>query len=394
MFYRFLQQNCIQTIENLGALVKLDTLNVSNNLIKRLDTDSFANLSAINTLQISHNFLQSKQDIQVLAECKSLSVLDLSHNKLDDVGVIEVLELMPQLAVLNLMHNPVIRLVQSYRRVLISRCKALTYLDDRPVFDKERLATEAWAIGGVEAERAERQRQHDAEIEEQNRNFEAMKRLQERGRARRLMNYGPESLEHDSQFSGRLLQFRDEQLARIDGGPSTTEIVEILASEGDNVESQASFIQNNVPYAPSAEDLTSLVEKKHSVQSVAPHKPPLETPSSNLLEEVFEEEVDSFKQVAIEDRQENDMKYYVRPTEQALVDKSLLPELASYNTKQEEFESMETLLSKAPVASFNLGDSQKTLIEELCEDGQDVDEIHVGEEGAATKSGNAKKVWE
>jgi len=70
------------------------------------------------------------------------------------------------------MSNPVISKIQNYRRVMISRCKKLTYLDDRPVFDKERLAVEAWAIGGPEAERAERARQKEEEMEAHNRNFE------------------------------------------------------------------------------------------------------------------------------------------------------------------------------------------------------------------------------
>ena len=42
------------------------------------------------------------------------------------------------------MSNPVIPKIQNYRRNMISKLKKLTYLDDRPVFEKERLATEAW----------------------------------------------------------------------------------------------------------------------------------------------------------------------------------------------------------------------------------------------------------
>lgn len=34
--------------------------------------------------------------------------------------------------------NPVVTKIKDYRRTLISRCKSLTYLDDRPVFAEER----------------------------------------------------------------------------------------------------------------------------------------------------------------------------------------------------------------------------------------------------------------
>ena len=53
---------------------------------------------------------------------------------------------MPNLAVLNLMGNPVIGKLQNYRRNMIAAIKTLTYLDDRPIFDKERLAVEAWYV--------------------------------------------------------------------------------------------------------------------------------------------------------------------------------------------------------------------------------------------------------
>jgi dynein assembly factor 1 len=81
---------------------------------------------------------------------------------------------MPNLAVLDLRSNPVIPKIKNYRRTMIQGIKSLTYLDDRPVFDKERLAVEAWFIGGPEAESDERARQRQAEFEEHNRGFECL----------------------------------------------------------------------------------------------------------------------------------------------------------------------------------------------------------------------------
>jgi hypothetical protein len=45
-----------------------------------------------------------------------------------------------------------------YRKRLTAGMKSLAYLDDRPVFEVERLAADAWAIGGAEAEKEARQK--------------------------------------------------------------------------------------------------------------------------------------------------------------------------------------------------------------------------------------------
>lgn len=46
------------------------------------------------------------------------------------------------------------------------KCKFLTYLDDRPVFPKDRACSEAWAAGGIEAEKIERQKWIDKDRRE------------------------------------------------------------------------------------------------------------------------------------------------------------------------------------------------------------------------------------
>ncbi|EGD76427.1 hypothetical protein PTSG_07544 [Salpingoeca rosetta] len=168
----YLQKNMIREIKNLDALTNLNQLNLSNNTILRVT--GLSNLHNLGTIQLTHNHLKTADDLKGLIECPSLSVVDVSHNKITDPDVVDVFAQMPNLRVLNLMGNPVIRSIENYRKTMILKCKQLTYLDDRPVRDKERACTEAWAVGGRQAEREERERWNE---EERARQFRAVKYL-------------------------------------------------------------------------------------------------------------------------------------------------------------------------------------------------------------------------
>ena len=75
--------------------MQLDTLNVSNNLIKKIS--GLAQLTQLKTLQITHNFLRDADSIRGLLEAPSLTVIDLSYNKLEDPEIMSVFSQMPEM---------------------------------------------------------------------------------------------------------------------------------------------------------------------------------------------------------------------------------------------------------------------------------------------------------
>ncbi|XP_029464531.1 dynein assembly factor 1, axonemal isoform X3 [Rhinatrema bivittatum] len=182
----FMQQNLLYRIENLELLKMLDSLNLSNNFIRTIENLSC--LTVLNTLQIAHNKLHTVEDIVHLQECPSICVLDLSHNMLDDPNILSVLEVMPHLHVLNLMGNEVIKKISNYRKTCIVRLKHLTYLDDRPVFPKDRACAEAWIKGGRKAEKEEMEKWETKERKKIQKSIDALMKIRQQAEEKKRKN--------------------------------------------------------------------------------------------------------------------------------------------------------------------------------------------------------------
>uniref|UniRef100_A0A7S2JR09 Dynein assembly factor 1, axonemal homolog n=1 Tax=Haptolina brevifila TaxID=156173 RepID=A0A7S2JR09_9EUKA len=168
----YLQQNCIKRIEGLECCPLLAQVNLSNNFIATIE--GLSSLRYLTTLQIANNHLTTADDLTHLLEVPTINVLDLQNNRLEEPEVLDVLEAMPGLAVTQLQGNSFLTKITQYRRNTVYRCRALSYLDDRPVFQEERLAVDAWAIGGLPGEREERRRQREEKDTAHRRNLEYM----------------------------------------------------------------------------------------------------------------------------------------------------------------------------------------------------------------------------
>ncbi|KAK7098820.1 dynein axonemal assembly factor 1-like [Littorina saxatilis] len=157
----YLQHNLIDKLENLEPMEDLDTLNVSYNLLTNIE--NLACLTRLHSLYISHNQLVTYEDVEHLAQCHEIGILDLSHNKLKDPRILDIFAAMQNLRVLNIMGNPLIREINNYRKTVTVKLKDLQYLDDRPIFERDRACAEAWAEGGLDAEKLERKRWQEKE---------------------------------------------------------------------------------------------------------------------------------------------------------------------------------------------------------------------------------------
>jgi len=146
----YLQRNLLSSIhiglEGLYSLVQLD---LSENRITIID--GLHCLPCLESLNLSKNLLKSSKTISHLTLCKRISALDLSQNNITGEASFEVLTKIPSLISLHVAGNPVVHEVLHFRKRMTVEVKTLRFLDS-PIFDQERVTSEAWSKGGKEAE--------------------------------------------------------------------------------------------------------------------------------------------------------------------------------------------------------------------------------------------------
>ena len=154
----YLQNNYIKEIENLDNNTNLVILNLSNNKIKVIK--NLEKLEKLENLYIEKNYISSLQSLEGLLQIKKLILLDLQNNELNDnaEGLLSLFEKFEKLKVLYLKGNDVVRLINNYRRTIIVKLKHLSYLDDRPVREEDRIGAQAYLEGGYAAEQKAREK--------------------------------------------------------------------------------------------------------------------------------------------------------------------------------------------------------------------------------------------
>ncbi|KAF5283107.1 hypothetical protein FQA39_LY17414 [Lamprigera yunnana] len=180
----FLQYNLIKKIENLDSCPNLNSLNLSHNQVRRIE--NLEHNTNLQTLNLGNNFIETIEELQHLEKMQEISVLDLSNNHIEDPLAVQIFAKMESLRVLCLNGNPVIRKIPAYRKTLTLACVQLRYLDDRPIFPRDRACAEAWERGGIAEEQAEHQRWIDREHQRIRDSVDALIRMRDERRDQRL----------------------------------------------------------------------------------------------------------------------------------------------------------------------------------------------------------------
>ena len=271
----FLQRNLFTKIENLNGLSNLVQLDLSENRITSIE--GLSCLPMLTTLNIAKNALSDAMGICHLKKCKQLASVDFSNNSLKGEEVIDVLVNIPSLLSLNMTGNPVVSEVTNFRKKVVSSIKALRYLD-RPIFEMERLSTEAWAKGGRTAElemkkRFQKQKQDEERMATQNfRQWqEEVRAKSKKDKENQILN-GPTPEQLEEIERERLKKQEREKAAAIEAARERAIYrIEPLPEESCDVELQKE-LQDNLKTVQMTDVDLSYCQEDNETENVAVNK--------------------------------------------------------------------------------------------------------------------------
>ncbi|GMI57715.1 hypothetical protein ScalyP_jg6125 [Parmales sp. scaly parma] len=235
----YLHENVISKIENLEPCPLLDTINLSKNFIKKIENVS--HLTKLTTLNLANNNLTSCESIEAVRTLPMLNALDIQSNAIDggkeDADrLIAILASCPSLKVVYLKGNEIVKKIAHYRKTMISRCRQLRYLDDRPVFDEERRRCNKWGQvmaetgGDVEAatvaERAEIVTMRQEKKNKEDRAFSQFEAMVREGQAIKAERERQEAEENGGILPQKTFVSTDHKTFGADGGMADEKKVE------------------------------------------------------------------------------------------------------------------------------------------------------------------------
>ena len=243
-----LHENALDSIEGLDHLENLDSINLSKNYIRKVE--NIKNNQKLTNINLANNMLTDYDSVKDLLDVPGLQTIDVQGNKINDVKVIDDLfAQFEDLRVLYLQGNPVVKNIPYYRKTVISKCKALKYLDDRPVFEDERRRVNAWAAafetGGLEAA-------NSAERSE----IENIRREKQEADARNMAAF------EQMMREGLEIRRQREQAASQNNDPNSSLLTEV--AEGAKTDTNP-FSGEKIVHVPENPELKELREERERV---------------------------------------------------------------------------------------------------------------------------------
>ena len=155
----------------------------------------------------------SHHDCAGLKECPSLTSVDISHNYIEyEEDILDYFFQFNNIICFYFKGNPALRKIKMYRKKTINGFRKLKYLDDRPVKELDRIASEAWVKGGHELEMEKRREYAKAQIDRQRTYFSRNIELQEeykKYKEKKIANMKKDTKEKRDKLVDRQMKLRE-----------------------------------------------------------------------------------------------------------------------------------------------------------------------------------------